>query len=115
MCWVFSLLRPRASALCVEEGTNWLSGLFSQSMSSNRRRGRPEDDPDSLGPASSATSAEEAPRHSSDQLETEDNPQVREEEQESATSSDQQQRLSLRHNVAGGSGTEVLVFTSTVM
>lgn len=99
----------------MEESTNWLSGLFSQGMSSSRRRGRPEDDPDSLGPATSATSAEEAPRHSSDQLETEDNPQVREEEQESTTSSDQQQRLSLRLNVAGGSGTEVLVFTSIAM
>ena len=73
------------------------------------------DDPDSQGPASSATSGtEEGPRPSSDHLETEDNPQLQEQAQSSASSSDHQ-RASLRHNLADGGQDGVIASAHTLL
>ena len=71
------------------------------------------DDPDSQGPASSATSGtEEGPRPSSDHLETEDNPQLQGQAQSSTSSSDQQ-KVALRLNVADGGQARVIASAHT--
>lgn len=102
-----------AFVVCLSGRLELASGLCSQDMSFERQRVRPQDDPDSPGPATSVTSygTEEAPHPSSDQLETtEDGPQMQEEEEQGTASSPDPQQLAVRHNVADGSRAAVLAF-----